>query len=170
MIEIRVSTYGDAQQMSGMIRGVKVAVQNLRPAFPHVVRRLKAQLARHFKAEGGGSPSGRWEPLSPSYAARKQRRFPGRPILEATGLLKESLVGSGTGSIVVYGARSVFVGSAVSYGIYHQTGTGSMPRRAPIEPTDRDVAEWITEIWRHVEREGTKLGWRGRFQGAMAGV
>ena len=43
-----------------------------------------------------------------------------------------------------------------------------MQQRRPIEPTDRDVSQWVTEIWRHFETESYKLGWSGRFAAAMS--
>ena len=167
MIAIRVRTEPDFQRMAAMLGELQNAVRNTRPALPGIVAIVKRQLAAQFDSEGARSPSGRWRPLSAKYAAWKARRFPGAKILERTGALKRSLASYGPGSVVDYGPNSVFIGSSIHYGPYHQTGTGSMRRRAPIEPTDRDVAEWVVELRNYFERVGSRVGFTGRFAGAM---
>jgi phage gpG-like protein len=46
---------------------------------------VTGSLQRNFEAEGRPAP---WAPLSPLYAARKARRYPGRPILVASGQMR----------------------------------------------------------------------------------
>jgi len=167
VIAIRVRTEPDLQRLSGMLGEIQAAARNIRPALPAIVAVVKRQFAHQFESEGARSPSGRWQPLSPRYAAWKARRHPGAKILERTGALKRSLTSYGAGSIVTYGANSVFIGSSMPYGPYHQTGTRNMPRRAPIEPTDRDVKEWVVVIRDYFERVGSRAGFTGRFAGAM---
>jgi phage gpG-like protein len=151
-----------------MLQGAADAAANIGPAMPAVVARFHLQMQRRFRDEGAGGPSGRWVALDPEYAAWKAKKFPGKGILEATGALRESLTSQGEGSVVSYGPNSVFIGSDVEYAEFHQTGTGRMPRRAPIAPSDREVAEWAVEVWRYFERQTSKVGWRGRFAAAMS--
>jgi len=170
VIELQATTYGDAQQMRSMIEGAARAASDISPAMPAIVSRFHVQMDRRFRDQGAGGPGGPWteHPLSPMYAAWKARKFPGKGLLEATGALRTSLVSFGEGSVTEYGPNSVFISSSVDYAGYHQTGTTTMPRRAPIDPSDRDAAEWAVEVWRYYEKQTSRLGWKGRFAGAMA--
>lgn len=170
MIEIAASTYGDAQRMASMIEGASRAASDISPAMPAIVARFHVQMDRRFRYQGQGGPSGPWtqHPLSPAYRAWKQRKFPGKGLLELTGALRTSLTTFGEGSVTEYGPNSVFISSSVEYAPFHQTGTGTMPRRPPIEPSDRDAAEWSVEVWRYYEKQTSRLGWKGRFAGAMS--
>jgi len=164
MIELSAHVYGDGQDVRGALLSLRHAVQDIRPALPRVVTRFRIQMATRFRTEGASGPSGRWKALSPRYATWKAKNYPGRKILELTGALKGSLVGDGPGSIVSYGDNSVFIGSSVPYAEYHQTGTSKMPARPPIEPSDRDVSEWVVEVKRHFDsalERGSKV--RGRL-------
>src|SRR4051812_37400525 len=56
------------------------------------------------------------------------------PILFDTGRLYESLSPGGPGYIERFaGPLSIFVGTAVPYAIYHQTGTTRMPQRTVLD-------------------------------------
>lgn len=170
MIELSAKTYGDAQQMSAMMRGASQAAEDISAAMPAVAARFHVQMARRFAEQGAGGPSGAWtsHPLSPAYARWKQTHFPGRGMLELTGALKRSLTSFGEGSVTLYGPSSVYISSTVDYAGYHQAGTGTMPRRPPIEPSDKEVSEWAVEVWRYYMKQTSKLGWKGRFAGAMS--
>ncbi|NUZ08940.1 phage virion morphogenesis protein [Piscinibacter koreensis] len=63
-----------------------------------------------------------WAPLAPSTIARKLKKGQTTRILEATGLMQQSLGYSA-------GQDWVEVGVSEPYGIYHETGTRRMPRR-----------------------------------------
>lgn len=174
MIAIRVTTLGDAQEITAMIAGIGRAARDIGPALPRVVSIFRAQMRQRFETEGAGGPSGPWKGLSPRYGAWKARHFPGRKILfgpdrrgHEGGALMRSLTTDGAGSVVEYGPNRVFIGSTLPYAEFHQTGTATMPRRAPIEPSDRDVAQWTSEIWRYFNDQVSKVGWKGRFQMAM---
>jgi len=175
VIELRARTFGDAQQMRGMIASLRHAAQDIGPALPRVVIRFQAQMRQQFATEGARSPSGPWAPLKPPYATWKARHFPERKILHGPdrrghdgGQLRAALEGPGPASVIEYGHNSVFIGAQLDYAEYLQEGTPFMVARPPIEPTDRDMSEWVTEIWRHFESETMKLGWSGRFAGAMS--
>lgn len=105
--------------------------------FPHVVRLIRNHHRRTFDSEGAATgPRQRWAPLSPAYAARKAREYPGRKILERTGALRRSLVDGGPGSRERVTRRSVEVGPAgrnLRIAQYHQDGTSRMKARTPVQ-------------------------------------
>jgi len=102
--------------------------------FPLLVPVFEDELGRQFAAEGGG-PSGPWAPLSEAYEAWKTDRFPGQPILVATGALREALTDSVSQQAWREWSASAFsFGTAgVEYASFHQTGTGRMPARPPFD-------------------------------------
>jgi hypothetical protein len=64
-------------------------ITDLRPFWPLVVPVFIRWMAEQFDTEGewGGH---RWAPLSPAYLAWKMQRYPGKPILQATGDLRDA--------------------------------------------------------------------------------
>jgi len=81
---------------------------------------LEAQ--KPFWKDEKNPTSGRpWQKLSPGYAAWKDKRYPGQPILRATGKMED------TAKIVPY--QRGFAVDTTFYGPYHQFGTSKMPAR-----------------------------------------
>lgn len=62
---------------------------DLRPFWPLVVPAFIRWMREQFDSEGawGGE---HWAPLSPDYLAWKMQRYPGKPILQATGDLRRA--------------------------------------------------------------------------------
>ena len=91
-------------------------------------------MEKQFDSEGSGA-RGSWAPLSEKYAAWKSTHYPGMPILQATGTMKDAL----TNSASPYAHREVsgndfnFGTSGLDYASYHQTGTSRMPDRPPFD-------------------------------------
>jgi len=86
---------------------------------------VAAMFAENFLSNG--LPSGGWAPLSPAYGAWKALRYPGKPTMQATGRLFESLTtGLKTDKIT---NDSVEFGNKVRYSTWHQYGTTRMPMR-----------------------------------------
>jgi hypothetical protein len=84
----------------------------------------------------GRSPAGKFKKLSPKYAKRKAKKYPGRPILVASGAMvsslayKSSMIGPGHYRLVC-GAGGVD-GDGVKNGdkaLWHIDGTPKMPAR-----------------------------------------
>lgn len=89
---------------------------------------LRLAVKGRFDTQGGDV--GGWKPLSSKYAAWKAKRYPGQPILVATGELRQSLVNEGGfGAIEVVSAFELRFGTEVKHAKYHQFGTGKMPAR-----------------------------------------
>jgi len=104
--------------------------------------------ARQFKSEGAYG-SGGWQALSPAYAAWKARAYPGKPILERTGDLKDSLTRRPLG-IEVLTPQSMTVGSGIDYGRYHQSGGPNLPQRRPVELPESERRTWVRLIQRFI--------------------
>lgn len=103
----------------------------------HILPRLSTALeeaaAAQFDGEGVG-PSGRWKQLSAKYAQWKARVFPGMPILQRTGALRDGLTNSSSATAIrSISGDSLTYGASVDYGSLHQRGTSKMPARPPID-------------------------------------
>lgn len=104
------------------------AILDLRPFWPRVVPLFIGWMREQFTSEGewGGDP---WEPLTETYAARKEREFPGKGILVATSDLRKAASTP---------ARTAFPNALILTIVdpkveYHQEGTDDMPAR-PLVP------------------------------------
>lgn len=102
--------------------------------FPRLIPVFEAGMERQFDAQGAGV-TGRWSPLTDAYARWKAQHFPGKPILERTGALREALTRSSSPRAYrEYSARELVFGSAgVEYASFFQFGTRKMVARAPFD-------------------------------------
>lgn len=82
-IEMRPSAQRIGQVLEDFYRGAL----ELRPAFERIVEDFLGLEAKRFSRRGG------WKPLSPAYAARKARDFPGAPPMVRTGRMMAALTG-----------------------------------------------------------------------------
>ncbi len=103
---------------------------------------------QQFSSQGRFSAG--WAPLSPAYAARKSKKYPGAKILHATGDLEASLTRRGARNAVREVTRdSLLVGSTDPKVVYHQRGTENMPRRRPVELSAARRRAWVRAIQRY---------------------
>lgn len=103
--------------------------------FPELVPVMEAGAKRQFDTEGSGPNAGAWPQLSEAYAAWKEGRYPGQPILVATGALRDALTVDGsTHALRDYSSSQFNYGTqGLEYASFHQTGTASMPPRLPFD-------------------------------------
>jgi len=95
------------------------------------------------RAELEVSPSGaRWDPLSPAYAKRKQKKRPGAKILH----FDFHMLGDQFSSQV--DGDTLLVGTNALYGATHQFGRAGVPPREWLGVSDAD-AEEIKQITLH---------------------
>jgi hypothetical protein len=126
--------------------GMAKDVQDLRPIWPVVVDNgVRPVLAEQFQTEGEAGRSGTWEPLEPSYAERKRRRYGDAGILVAEGRMLNSLLFDTPDTIKVMTENTLEFGTAVKskdgfpYAVAHQMGfrtrlgTGSGKRKRKTE-------------------------------------
>lgn len=106
-----------------------------------------------FGSEGAQGASGKWEPLSVPYAARKTKKWGSVPILQASGRLYKSLTQRG-GPDAVYetAPQEMTIGTKVPYAGYHQTGTNRMQQRKPVDLTDAHVDRLAKSISQKVRQ------------------
>jgi phage gpG-like protein len=124
-------------------------VADLTPAFEAIADNFHEGEQEMFASEGGGA--GGWEKLSPDYAKWKAANYPGKPILQRTGLLMESLTDrSGPGSKFEMSPMRLLMGTGLKHAGYHQAGTGKMPARPPIKLTETQKNEWMKFIHEHI--------------------
>lgn len=91
---------------------------------PYVLTVLEDFSKRQFRGHGLGPNRGKWAPLTDAYARWKAKHYPGKPILERTGALKESLTNAGdVNALREERPTGISYGSRIQYGHYHQLGT-----------------------------------------------
>lgn len=160
------SVGNDALFQRKIIAATRV-VEDLRFAFSEISRDWFKSNITQFSLKG----SGQYPPLSPAYAERKARLFGSKPILVATGKLRDSVTGgTNKDSINRIGKQSLVVGTKVEYGIYHQSDKPrriiplrkflflgpEAPRSAPSEITGR-VERWLSIMDAEVKRQLEKI-------------
>lgn len=122
---------------------------HLAPAFQAVYADFLRLEAGTFAKQGPG-----WQPLAPSTLARKRRLGQSERILEATSTLRKSLTVAGSpGAIDRDEGSSLFVGSNIPYGHWHQSGgtiPGRPPKRPPVRITEPDKVRWLLIVARYL--------------------
>jgi phage gpG-like protein len=132
------------REATDLIEGLENRLGDLTPAMKGVGEYMLVKTRERFDDEV--DPSGqKWRELAPETIASKQRRKkkPGkraRVRAGATDILKESWLLRDT---IAYNAdsTSVRVGTPQEYGVFHQSGTKRMPRRAFLGVDAEDLAE-----------------------------
>lgn len=141
---------GEAQVDRQLLRFAGRA-RDARPAFREMARRFAPAEGRQFDSQGAYG-SGPWKPLSPEYAAWKERHYPGRKIMQRTGALKRDLTERPFGVEVIEPSHMV-LGTNRSYAKYHQRG-GSTPGRPPqrklVDLPETERQEWVRILQRHI--------------------
>lgn len=142
---ISFSFYGDVQ-LDRTLQRFELRAADASPAFEQIGDSFARAESRQFSSQGAYG-SGGWPALSPAYAAWKARHFPGKPILQRTGELAESLTSRPFGIDVVESQFAVF-GSAVPHGRFHQIGGPDLPQRRPVELPDTLRRRWVKILQR----------------------
>lgn len=150
------------EQVSRMLDGVDYRAQDMRPVWQIIADDFYRLEEEQFATEGRFA--GGWAELSPVYKAWKARHYPGKPILELTGKLKNALTTSNApGSIYDLQRDYMMVGASrkeIPYGVYHQTGWRSpqrqIPARPPIALPEETKQRWVAII--HAYLKGGDLG------------
>jgi len=172
MLSIRVQA--DEGALRGLISGLErfaIQVSDFRRYWPAALIAVREILSEAMESEGGATQAGSWPDLSPGYAKWKARHFPGTKILERTGRLKASLIGSHEQDVLM-SPTSMTVRSTVPYGRFHQLGLGQK-RRAPWSPRPRDAFRIAGAISREIRRDLLRIpnsssSFRGRFGQALS--
>jgi hypothetical protein len=83
-----------------------------------------------------------WKQLTPRYADLKNKRYPGEPILRATGLMQD------IAHITVRG--NVFTVNSTYYGKYQQFGTSKMVARPWMGVPDISLKQIVPISWKNI--------------------
>ena len=83
-----------------------------------------------------------WKSLTPDYRKRKERQYPGQPVLRATGKMQDTarILPSGEG----------FEVKTTRYGAYHQFGTIKMAARPWVGIPDISLKKIVPIAWRNI--------------------
>ena len=115
---------------------------DLHPVFQHFLKDFLETNKKTFESEGRYLLGENWEPLNPTYAKYKKKKYGDKPILVATGRLKKSLttIDPNLNEIIISEHRFAFISKVIVNGYnlqkLHQYGTKKMPDR-PIVDYDR---------------------------------
>lgn len=140
--DVKVTVEG-ADAIDARLTAYGTMLRDFAPFLRLELAQLRAGTKQRFDTQGGDV--GGWKPLSPAYAAWKARRYPGMPILVATGELRHSLVDEGGfGAIEEVSSMGLTYGTQVPYARYHQFGTGRMPAR-PVLAMDEAARQGMGE-------------------------
>lgn len=152
MARITISVDG-VPQFRRFFERVDASFRDLTPIWPDVRDEFYRIETEQFDSEGGKGATGSWQALSARYAAQKIKRFPGKKIMEASGLLRGSLVGPGSGSVYQTTPKQIVIGTEVPYGVYHQRGGGRLPKREIISMSDMQKIRLSKVIQKGLVRE-----------------
>jgi phage gpG-like protein len=83
-----------------------------------------------------------WAQLTPRYANWKGQRYPGQPILRATGLMQDLAY--------IYTKGNVFYVKSTDYGAYQQNGTSKMVARPWMGVPDISLQQIVPISWRNI--------------------
>lgn len=113
---------GPTHQVRQTLRAPGIAIRDLRPVWKRFVITLRTRHRQTFDRMADPFTSAAWTPLDPDYAKTKPAGTR-KKILYLTGRLRKSLTmgGKSADSIIILEPRGMTFGTAVPYGIFHQT-------------------------------------------------
>lgn len=157
MVMLRMEVAGEAIVSRAISRFADHA-GDLREPFRNIADDFLEVEREQFASEGSQSTGGRWQPLSPAYAAWKAQAFPGMPIMRRTDRLFLSLTTRNSDHIEIVQPEQLTLGSRVEYGIYHQRYTSNLPQRRVIALNDQIRTRWMKMIQAYLVAEARRAG------------
>jgi hypothetical protein len=95
-----------------------------------------------WRSESDPTTGRPWAPLSRKYGDRKQKKWPGAPILRASGAMQDGAV--------IQPWQQGFRVQTTSYGAYHQFGTSKMPARPWVGIPDKSLEQIVPISWKNI--------------------
>ena len=144
-------------------------IADYRPIWSVIEADFYAQVARQFQSEGTAGGEG-WKELSKDYGEWKEAHFPGKPILQRTGDLIDSLTNpNSVNGVRVEERKTLTLGSTLAYALYHQTGSkdgAHPPKRPEIQLTEAFKRTTMAHVQGYLVQIATQSGFRtGRTPG-----
>lgn len=123
MFRLSWSIEGETE-LSRRLEIIESRVKNWEPAFKDTAIALRDIFSNDVFQTRGAVINEHWAPLSRAYALRKEKKFPGKGILEATGEMKNSFQ-------TFWSPTMAKVWNDVEYFKYHQSNQprSVLPRR-----------------------------------------
>jgi hypothetical protein len=169
-VKLSLTTFGDEQFARDLLRFGERA-GDLRPAFEAISDDFYEIEKQQFASEGGFASAG-WPALSENYARWKAKHFPGKPILQRSGALMESLTNPfASGAVHEIDRDTLRLGTDVRsddgfpYPAAHQRPLQGQERRRPIELREVDRRRWVKIIQQHIVSRET-----GSDASALSGI
>jgi phage gpG-like protein len=147
-VRLSLDIYGEEQLERELLRFSAYA-GHPQPAFHKIAEDMRGQIEEQFASEGGRG-SGGWAALKETTLLAKAAAGLDPRILQATHKLMNSLTRAGGDHVEEVTDSSLFLGSKVGYGRYHQKGTGRMPARKPVDFTELDRRGFVRTLQRYV--------------------
>ena len=144
MLDLDVAVTGIKQVVSRIDR-LTAGLEDMRPLFQELRRDFNMREFSWFGTEGDG-----WVPLSPRYAAWKDRLYPGQPIMVLRGDLRDDMLLEGSESVdEIHRDRARF-GSRRVYARAQHAGRPeiNLPARPLMPPTEE-----FEGVWGEIARE-----------------
>lgn len=139
------------------LKGLLERLRDLRPVWRSLTVYLRRAALQQFASEGGRGGA-QWAPLTPRYAAQKEKVFPGQPIMRASDRLFQSLTDQTADSVVEIEAQEMTFGTEVPYARYHQRGEGRNPQRKILVVTEEDRRQLKKIVRAHLENQAALAG------------
>ncbi|HWQ34328.1 MAG TPA: phage virion morphogenesis protein [Blastocatellia bacterium] len=140
------------------IRLLYDSFRDFRRLWPQVANEFYRIEREQFNSQGAGGASGAWRELSPGYEKYKAVKHPGKPILQASGHLKESLTDpTNKDHVFRMTEDSLILGTTDPVGQYHQKGTDRLPQRKIFDLTDDDKRRLRDVARREFQRVALEL-------------
>jgi phage gpG-like protein len=95
-----------------------------------------------WKKEADPTTGRPWAQLNPPYAAWKAKRYPGQPLLRATGTMLDSAY--------IFTRGNQFIVRSTDYGAYNQFGTSKMPARPWMGVPDISLEQIVPISWKNI--------------------
>lgn len=150
-------------QLSRFFELAGLVMDDLSPVFEAWANDFRIRQHGIFAAEGAFEGRSKWQDLSPRYAEWKETRYPGQPILVATGDMRSSLINrDDPNHIEEIKPNEMSIGTRDSKAIRHQRGGDRLPKRKVIELTDPQKVDWVRiarqETWAMLKIQAEQAG------------
>jgi phage gpG-like protein len=139
-------SFGGVTELSRILDIMANDLNDFKPMFQKIANDFRKTERGIFDSQGAFEGGSKWPALSPAYKQIKDRKYPGRRILEATGAMRKSLtLQAGSGHISQPTTDSLTIGTRDKKAPYHQSGTSKMPQRKVLFLTDAEKSR-LTRI------------------------
>ncbi|HEU5046065.1 MAG TPA: hypothetical protein VFT75_18240 [Nocardioidaceae bacterium] len=152
-MRVVIEAFGEREMSREILRITDRAIDPT-PVFGVIYADFLRYEAALFDTEGALADKP-WAPLKPATVAYKQRKGLDPRILHATLTLRDSLTDPNSEDAKLeITPDSVFMGSDVPYGVYHQSRgpRKHLPRRPPVMLTSEVRVDWIKKLQRWLVR------------------